>query len=141
MPVRQASPFAHLKSLVTQSAFLDKSLPYGIRFLAIILLKNGIDKYWRHTAKHAIKPPEKQLIRSRLLQGSIEEEDRILSLHNSLVVAKIVRVDYPTEWPDVLSTIMSVARSAKSGNPVHLSGALQVLLPVSRDKHRIRAVR
>ena len=108
-------------------------MPYPIRFLAIILIKNSIDKYWRHTAKHAIKPPEKQLIRSRLLQGSVEEEDRILSLHNSLVVAKIVRVDYPTEWPDVLPTIISVARSSKSGNPVHLSGVLQVLLRVVKE--------
>jgi len=33
-----------------QSVFLDKSLPYEVRYLAIIQLKNGIDKYWRKTA-------------------------------------------------------------------------------------------
>lgn len=34
-----------------QTAFLDKSLPIEVRYLAIIQLKNGIDKYWRKTAQ------------------------------------------------------------------------------------------
>lgn len=33
-----------------QGAFLDRSLPVEVRYLAIIQLKNGIDKYWRKTA-------------------------------------------------------------------------------------------
>lgn len=33
-----------------QSAFLGHRLPVEIRYLAIIQLKNGIDKYWRKTA-------------------------------------------------------------------------------------------
>lgn len=33
-----------------QSVFLDHSLPLEVRYLAIIQLKNGIDKYWRKTA-------------------------------------------------------------------------------------------
>lgn len=33
-----------------QSAYLDQRLPLEIRYLAIIQLKNGIDKYWRKTA-------------------------------------------------------------------------------------------
>lgn len=33
-----------------QSVFIDRSLPTEIRYLAIIQLKNGIDKYWRKTA-------------------------------------------------------------------------------------------
>ena len=34
-----------------QAVFLDKSLPYEVRYLAVIQLKNGIDKYWRKTAQ------------------------------------------------------------------------------------------
>ncbi|KAK3694902.1 armadillo-type protein [Podospora appendiculata] len=116
-----------------QTVFLDRSLHTPLRFLAIIILKNGIDKYWRHTSKHAIKPAEKHLIRSRLLQGSLDEEDRNLVLHNALVVAKIARIDYPTDWPDVMSTIIAVARTAKSDNPVHLSSILQILLRVVKE--------
>ncbi|KAI9762175.1 MAG: hypothetical protein M1835_008069 [Candelina submexicana] len=33
-----------------QTLFIDKSLPVESRYLAIILLKNGIDKYWRKSA-------------------------------------------------------------------------------------------
>lgn len=33
-----------------QSAYLDRRLPLEVRYLAIIQLKNGIDKYWRKTA-------------------------------------------------------------------------------------------
>ncbi|KAM7193571.1 Armadillo-type fold [Naviculisporaceae sp. PSN 640] len=116
-----------------QSVFLDKSIPHAIRLLAIIQLKNGIDKYWRHTARYAIKPAQKELIRSRLLQGSVGEEDKTLALHNALVVAKIVRVDYPNDWPDALPTIISVTRSSRGASALHLNGALQVLLRVVKE--------
>lgn len=33
-----------------QSAYLDPRLPVEVRYLAVISLKNGIDKYWRKTA-------------------------------------------------------------------------------------------
>jgi hypothetical protein len=33
-----------------QSVFIDKSLPFEVRYLAIIQVKNGIEKYWRKTA-------------------------------------------------------------------------------------------
>ena len=33
-----------------QSAYIDHRLPLEIRYLAVIQLKNGIDKYWRKTA-------------------------------------------------------------------------------------------
>ncbi|KAK4191799.1 putative importin-11 [Podospora australis] len=124
-----------------QTIFLDKSARREIRYLAIIVLKNGIDRYWRPKAKHAIRPAEKQLIRSRLLQGSIDEEDRAFALHNALVTAKIVRIDYPDEWPDVIPTVMNIARTSKDGNPVHLGGALLVLLRVVKELSTARLAR
>lgn len=40
-----------------QDVFLDYSVPLEVRYLAIIQLKNGIDKYWRKTAtKYAWLP-------------------------------------------------------------------------------------
>lgn len=113
--------------------YLDSSQDKQVRFLAIILLKNGIDKYWRHTARHAIKPEHKQMIRSRLLQGSLYEEDRTLSLHNALVTAKIARIDYPNDWPDVFSTIIELTKSASVSNPLHLRGVLEVLLRIVKE--------
>jgi len=33
-----------------QSVFIASSIPVDVRYLAVIQLKNGIDKYWRKTA-------------------------------------------------------------------------------------------
>ncbi|KAK5992646.1 Importin-11-like protein [Cladobotryum mycophilum] len=118
-----------------QSVFLDRTLPLEIRFLAAIQLKNGIDRYWRlyATVKNGIKPEEKNLIRSRLFQGTIEEEERNLALHNALVIAKVVRIDYPNDWPDALSSMIDLLRSSRNGNQQHLYGTLQILLRVVKE--------
>ncbi|KAH8682395.1 armadillo-type protein [Xylariales sp. PMI_506] len=117
-----------------QHAFLDKSLPHEIRLLAIIQLKNGIDRYWRHhTLKNAIQPAEKHLIRSNLFRGTVGEPEKQLALHNALVVAKIVRIDFPQAWPDAMSSLVALLRETKSGSPTDLSGALLILLRVVKE--------
>lgn len=42
---RESGYYKHL-----QSVFINRSLPVEVRYLAVIQLKNGIDKYWRKTA-------------------------------------------------------------------------------------------
>lgn len=42
---KSPSYYVHL-----QSAYIDTRLPEEVRLLAIITLKNGVDKYWRKTA-------------------------------------------------------------------------------------------
>lgn len=83
-----------------QSVFTDTSLPTEIRYLAIIQLKNGVDKYWRKTSQNAIANDEKAQIRSRCLAHGFTEPDHRLALHNALSVAKIFRFDYPQDWYD-----------------------------------------
>lgn len=46
----------------------------------------------------AIKPEEKVRIRSRALESGAVEPDAKLALHNALLLAKIVRVEFPAEW-------------------------------------------
>ncbi|TPX17965.1 uncharacterized protein E0L32_011966 [Thyridium curvatum] len=117
-----------------QTVYLDKTLPHDIRFLAIILFKNGVDKYWRFSAsRNTIKRDRKALIRSRLFQGTIDEEDKPLAALNTVAAAKIVRIDYPQEWPDALSTIIELLRASRSSNPAHLYGALLILLRVVKE--------
>jgi hypothetical protein len=81
-----------------QTVFLDKSLPLEVRYLAIIQLKNGIDKYWRKTATNAVSKEDKAAIRARLLESAVNEADQRLALQNALVVAKIVRFEFPNDW-------------------------------------------
>ncbi|KIH89460.1 importin [Sporothrix brasiliensis 5110] len=118
-----------------QLVFLDRTLPYEVRFLAVILLKNGVDKYWRSSArlKGGLHPDEKALIRSRLLQGTVGEENRTLALHNALATAKVVRIDYPQDWPAALPDLVALLRSVKDTDPAQLGGGLLVLLRVIKE--------
>lgn len=107
-----------IKSLIApQDIFVDYSLPVEVRYLAIIQLKNGIDRYWRKTAtkyvqtpstrtfgletdklSSAIKAEEKHRIKARALEAGVAEPERHLALHNSLMIAKIVRYEFPHDW-------------------------------------------
>jgi transcription termination factor NusB len=81
-----------------QSVFIDTSLPTEVRYLSAIQLKNGIDKYWRKTAMNAISKEEKALIRSRSLESGVNEPDHRLALQNAIVIAKIMRFEFPHDW-------------------------------------------
>lgn len=56
-----------------------------------------------------------------------------MALHNALVAAKIVRIDYPKDWPTALPTLIALVRSSKNDNQLHLCGSLQLLLRVVKE--------
>ena len=118
-----------------QSLLLNKSLPFEVRYLSVIQLKNGIDKYWRKTATNAIKPDEKNLIRSRSLESGINEPDRRLALQISIVIAKITRYEYPHDWPDVLDAILDQSQLslANTSGALTLSRTLLILLYIIKE--------
>ncbi|KAJ2297652.1 hypothetical protein IW139_002725, partial [Coemansia sp. RSA 353] len=92
--------------------FADRAVPTQIRWMATITLKNGIDKYWKRSALHPIKLPEKELIRPRLLT-MLDEDTPLVALQYCLVVAKIARWEFPRVWPsfaeDLLAQIQAIA--------------------------------
>ncbi|KAF2093794.1 ARM repeat-containing protein [Rhizodiscina lignyota] len=118
-----------------QAVFLDKSLPLEVRYLAIIQLKNGIDKYWRKTATNAVDKEDRIQIRSRLLEAGVNEADTRLALQNALLTAKIVRFEYPNDWPDAITNLVDILRSSVSpnANRLHLPRALLMLLHVIKE--------
>lgn len=118
-----------------QSLLLNNALPFEVRYLSIIQLKNGIDKYWRKTASNAIKKDEKDLIRSRCLESGINEPDRRLALQISIVIAKITRYEYPHDWPDVLDSILEELQplSGRHSNSLPLSRTLLILLYIIKE--------
>ncbi|KAL8994224.1 MAG: hypothetical protein Q9169_005740 [Polycauliona sp. 2 TL-2023] len=135
---KQSGYYGHL-----QSIFVDVSLPIQVRHLCIIQLKNGIDKYWRKTAPNTIKKDEKDLIRSRSIESGINEPDHRLALQNALMLAKIIRYEFPLEWPDAVSSIASSVRQASQpdGNPLRLTRALLLLLEVIKELSTARIQR
>ncbi|CAG8952857.1 hypothetical protein HYFRA_00007571 [Hymenoscyphus fraxineus] len=122
-----------LQAWETQRVYLDKSLPSEVRYLAIIQLKNGIDKYWRKTAPNAITKEEKEELRKHLIEGGIDESNTSLALQNALVVAKVVRIDYPLDWPNVLPNLIKVLREAHQTNQLHLRRGMLILLQVIKE--------
>jgi hypothetical protein len=96
-------------------------------------LKNGIDKYWRKTAPNAIKPDEKATIRAQLLDGGLNEPEPALALQSALVISKVVRIDYPTEWSEVLTDLITHLRNASESNILHLKRGLLILLQIVKE--------
>ena len=107
-----------------QTLILDYSLPFEVRYLSVIQLKNGIDKYWRKSAANAIKKDEKDLIRSRSLASGINEPDRRLALQISLAIARITRYEFPHDWPGVVESTLEHLQSP--------SESIVSFLPISR---------
>ncbi|KAI1408988.1 ARM repeat-containing protein [Hypoxylon sp. FL1857] len=102
--------------------------------MAIIQLKNGVDRFWRTAnLKGTIPQASRQKIREKLFQGTIMEGDRQFALHNALVVAKVVRIDYPQQWSTPLSDLTRLLRETKDGDQVELSGALMLLLRIVKE--------
>ncbi|RUS22823.1 armadillo-type protein [Endogone sp. FLAS-F59071] len=93
-----------------QDIFYDRSLDHGIRWISGIYLKNSIEKYWRRTARNAISPEEKALIRRRLLT-TFDEERKELAVTNAVLTSKIARLDFPQDWPDLLQNLLSIIQS------------------------------
>ncbi|KAL8713164.1 MAG: hypothetical protein Q9220_002685 [cf. Caloplaca sp. 1 TL-2023] len=126
-----------------QSIFIDTSLPLEFRFLCIIQIKIGIDKYWRKTANSTIQKTEKDLIRSRSIVSGTNEPESRLALQNALVIAKIIRYEYPVYWPDAVSSLVSNLRLASQShnNSLPSSRALLILLEVIKELSTARIQR
>ncbi|KAL1963724.1 hypothetical protein VTN77DRAFT_7928 [Rasamsonia byssochlamydoides] len=126
-----------------QDVFVDYSLPLEVRYLSIIQLKNGIDKYWRKTATNAIKKESKERIKNRALEAGIVEPAPLLALHNALMIAKIMRYEFPQDWPDAIpSLINSLRSSVQPGvNPLQLPRTLLILLQIIKELSTARLQR
>ncbi|KAI4253220.1 MAG: hypothetical protein LQ352_003820 [Teloschistes flavicans] len=126
-----------------QSIFIDVSLPVEVRHLCVIQLKNGVDKYWRKTATNSISRTEKDQIRSRCIGSGIKEPNPRLALQNAVMIAKIVRYEYPADWPDAISSIVSSLRSVSQSNTnsLELTRTLLILLEVIKELSTARIQR
>ncbi len=114
-----------------QSIYVDYTIPVELRYLAILQLKNGIDKYWRKTAPNAIRKEERESIRSHLISSGITEPDPRLALQISVVIGKITRFEYPHDWPDAISSTLRELQLALSArNFVRLSRTFLILLHI-----------
>nr|CAB3459058.1 unnamed protein product [Digitaria exilis] len=83
-----------------------------VRLLATVYFKNSIHRYWRHRRdSYGISNEEKDHLRKNLLLN-IREENSQIALQLAVLISKIARLDYPKEWPDLLSVLAQQLQSA-----------------------------
>jgi hypothetical protein len=106
-----------------QQVFVDQSLPYEVRYLAILQLLHAVTnkQTWSRSSVNSIEKSDKAKIRSHLLVAGYREPDDRLARQNALLTAKIVRSDFPREWPNVFDDLdATISGSFEWQNPVHL---------------------
>jgi hypothetical protein len=111
----QSSYFVEL-----QSVFINQGLPYEVRYLAILQLLQAVSNKlsW---SRGGINKQDKSKVRSRLLIAGYHEPDDRLALQNALLTAKIVRSDFPREWPSVFDDLnATTSGSFQWSEPVHI---------------------
>lgn len=128
---------------ILQDVYADLSLEQEIRFQAIIQLKNGIDKHWRKTATNPISKPEKDQIRSRSIDAGVKEPVPALALQNALMLAKIARLEFPHDWPEVIPDICQRLRATSQdlNNTLSTSNILLITLQIIKELASGRLIR
>nr|XP_009380704.1 PREDICTED: importin-11 isoform X1 [Musa acuminata subsp. malaccensis] len=90
----------------------DSGCRDDVRLLASVYFKNSITRYWRHRRDTTgISNDEKNHIRKKLLLH-LREENTQIALQLAVLVAKIARIDYPKEWPELFSSLAQQLQSA-----------------------------
>ena len=109
------SPF--WEALVHAALAREAGYPSTLRQLAMIRFKNGITKYWRprivNRKSVVIEHDAKERIRQRLLDV-LTEPDRVVATQGALSVARIMRHDYPDEWPTIVPTLQAALESSSA---------------------------
>lgn len=118
-----------------QDVFANSAIDRNVRYQAIIQLKNGIDKHWRKGSANAIGKEEKLKIKETAIKAGLQEESRPLALHNALMIAKIVRSEFPHDWPDVITTLITYLRTATQPQTasVYVANVLTLTLYIVKE--------
>lgn len=122
-----------------QQVYLDTSVGLPVRWLAVILFKNGVDRYWRLSRPNAVSKDEKSVIRLRLFD-LLDEKNNQLVVQNAHSVAKIARHDFPAEWPTLVDDIDELL-SRNQNNLVCTHNILTILNHVFKTISTVRVGR
>ena len=111
-----------------QEIYIKESIPLSTRWIAIICFKNGVEKYWRSSRVNAISKDEKVQIRSRLF-NVLEDKNSRLTVQNAHAIARIIRLDFPSEWPGLFDEVTKTLEDCVfvKGNLVATNNVLIIL--------------
>lgn len=123
-----------------QKVYGDMSQPLQVRWLAVICLKNGVDRYWRPTRMHAICKEEKQAIRQNLF-AQVDESNTQLTIQNAHTVARICRHDFPSEWPTVFDEVADILESQQLSESLAMVRINNILIILNQILKILSSVR
>ncbi|XP_066231784.1 importin-11 isoform X2 [Saccopteryx leptura] len=90
---------------VLLNIFTNHTLDINVRWLAVLYFKNGIDRYWRRVAPHALSEEEKSTLRAGLITNFSEPVNQIAT-QIAVLIAKVARLDCPRQWPELIPTLI-----------------------------------
>ncbi|XP_034870397.1 importin-11 isoform X3 [Mirounga leonina] len=90
---------------VLLNIFTNHTLDINVRWLAVLYFKNGIDRYWRRVAPHALSEEEKSTLRAGLITNFNEPVNQIAT-QIAVLIAKVARLDCPRQWPELIPTLI-----------------------------------
>ncbi|XP_054842546.1 importin-11 isoform X1 [Eublepharis macularius] len=90
---------------VLLNIFTNHTLDVNVRWLAVLYFKNGIDRYWRRVAPHALSEEEKSTLRAGLI-ANFDEPVNQIATQISVLIAKVARLDCPRQWPELIPTLV-----------------------------------
>ncbi|MED6260679.1 Importin-11 [Ataeniobius toweri] len=89
----------------TDNIFNNHTLDVNVRWLAVLYFKNGIDRYWRRVAPHALSEEEKTSLRAGLITNFNEPINQIAT-QIAVLIAKVARLDCPRQWPELIPILL-----------------------------------
>ncbi|WFD41739.1 hypothetical protein MPSI1_000375 [Malassezia psittaci] len=108
---------AHISFETQAPVSLDNETWINVRRLAVIRFKNDALKYWRprilRTGTVKISDSVKDRIRTRLMQV-LHETDRTVGVQAAVAIARIARLDYPSEWPNLVPMLREAIQTAST---------------------------
>lgn len=107
----------------------DEQISISSRYLAIIYLKNAIEKRWRRP--NYISAEEKEALRAEILASIMTPttaRSSQMAKQVALAIAAIARVDFPRNWPSLLLDLnQKVIDSANAGEFGKLQAVLETM--------------
>lgn len=98
---------------VLLNIFNNHMLDVNVRWLAVLYFKNGIDRYWRRVAPHALSEEEKTSLRAGLITNFNEPVSQIAT-QIAVLIAKVARLDCPRHWPELIPILLESVKGQEN---------------------------
>lgn len=125
---------------IFQRIYNSQQLPLQTRWLAIICLKNGIEKNWKKTRLNAVGDQEKSQIR-RGLFDSLNESNNQLAIQNAHSIARIARFDFPMDWPTLFEDVIQILELNSELNSISIIKINNLMIILNQVIKNLAAVR